>query len=111
MPDLPALYTPDDNTTGHGPWPPVGYQPPPEGASANVFINSKNVHRVGDKTLPHFSTPPDIHSDTISTGSPTVFVNGKPMAIIGKSVLTCQYGEAGIVASFGATSVTVDNGG
>ena len=110
MADVPALYTPLDNTTGHGPWPPVGYQPPPTGASADVFINSKNVHRVGDETLIHFSIPLDAHTDKISTGSPTIFVNGKPMAIIGKSLLTCQYGDAGIVAAFGANSVFVDNG-
>lgn len=110
MSDIPALYTPEDNTTGHGPWPPVGYQPAPTGASADVFINSKSVHRVGDETLIHMSQPQDAHTDKISTGSPTVFVNGKPMAIVGKSLLTCKYGEAGTVASFGANSVFVDNG-
>lgn len=105
--NIPALYTPKDMTSGHGPWPPVGYVPPPNGASPNVFINTKNVHRVGDKTLPHFHLPPDIHSDNISTGSKTVFVNNKPMATIG-SLLTCKYGPAGIVAAFGATSVYLD---
>ena len=102
--DIPALYTPEDMTSGHGPWPPTGYLPPPVGASLNVFINQRNVHKVGDTTLPHFNMIQDIHSDTISTGSATVFVNGTPMAIIG-SELTCIYGPAGIVAAFGATSV------
>jgi uncharacterized Zn-binding protein involved in type VI secretion len=105
--DIPALYTPEDMTSGHGPWPPVGYSPPPDGASANVFINKKNVHRVGDKTLLHVHLPQDIHSDTISTGSKTVYVNKKPMAIIG-SLLTSQYGPAGQVAAFGAATVFVD---
>ena len=105
--NIPALYTPADMTSGHGPWPPVGYTPPPGGASANVFINTKNVHRVGDKTLPHVHLPPDVHFDTISTGSKSVYVNKQPMAIIG-SLLTCQYGPAGQVAAFGANSVFVD---
>jgi len=108
---VPALYSPADMTTGHGPWPPVGYQAPPTGASEGVFIEGKNVHRVGDSTLPHFSmlpTPPDLHSDTISTGSPTVFVDKKPMAYIG-SELTSPVGPAGQVAAFGATTVLIDS--
>lgn len=108
--NIPSLYTSFDMTSGHGPWPPVGYAPPPAGASANVYINSRQVHRVGDKTLPHFHLPPDVHTDTISTGSKSVFVNKKPMAVIG-SLLTSKYGPAGIVAGFGATSVFVDSRG
>lgn len=102
--ELPALYTPQDMTSGHGPWPPIGYAPPPAGASTNVFINGQLVHRVGDTTIPHFSLPIDVHTDVISTGSTNVYVNNKPMAKIG-SLLTCIYGPAGIVAAFGATSV------
>lgn len=108
---IPALYDPSDMTTGHGPWPPVGYQAPPTGASEDVYINKKLVHRVGDTTLPHFSSlpvPPDLHSDTISTGSPTVFVNKKPMAVLG-SELTSPVGPAGKVAAIGATTVEVDS--
>jgi uncharacterized Zn-binding protein involved in type VI secretion len=108
--DIPALYTPSDMTSGHGPWPPVGYGPPPQGASNNVFINKKNVHHVGNQTLPHFHLPPDVHTDKISTGSKTVFVNKTPMAVIG-SLLTSRYGPAGQVAAFGATSVFVDTKG
>ena len=107
----PALYAPFDMTTGHGPWSPVGYLPPPAGASANVIINGRNVHKVGDTTLPHFAAlpiPPDLHSDTISTGSPTVMVNGTPMAVIG-SLLGSPVGPAGIVAAFGALTVVVDS--
>jgi len=111
--DIPSLYTPQDMTSGHGPWPPVGYPPPPKGASGDVFINGKSVHRVGDQTLPHFYIqllvpPPDIHVDNISTGSKSVYVNKQPMAIIG-SQLTCQYGPAGQVAAFGANSVFLDS--
>lgn len=110
----PALSTPVDMTTGHGPWNPVGYLPPPQGYSADVFIEGKPVHKVGDTTLPHFAilpAPPpagDLHSDTISTGSPTVFVNGTPMAVIG-SELTCVFGPAGKVAAEGAVTVKVDS--
>ena len=105
--NTPALYTPFDMTTGHGPWPPVGYT----GASPNVQINGRFVHKVGDTTLPHFASipvPPDLHSDTISTGSPTVMVNGTPMAVIG-SLLTSPVGPAGAVAAFGASTVVVDS--
>ena len=110
----PALAVPTDVTTGHGPWNPVGYLAPPLGYSADVFIEGKPVHRVGDTTLPHFailpSPPPggDLHSDTISTGSPTVFVNGTPMATIG-SLLTSPFGPAGKVAAEAAVSVKVDS--
>lgn len=111
MSDIPALYVPSDMTSGHGPWPPVGYAQPPAGASPDVFINNKNVHRVGDTTLPHFyflPTPPDLHVDTISTGSSSVFVNNRPMAIIG-SELTSPVGPAGQVAAYGAQGVIVDS--
>ena len=97
-----------DMTTGHGTLPPVGYT----GASPNVQINGRFVHKVGDTTLPHFASrpvPPDLHSDTISTGSPTVMVNGTPMAVIG-SLLTSPVGPAGAVAAFGAFTVVVDSG-
>jgi len=107
----PALSMVLDMTTGHGPWPPVGFLPPPVGASANVIINGRNVHKVGDTTLPHFAllpTPPDLHFDTISTGSPTVVVNGTPMAVIG-SLLGSPVGPAGIVTGFGALTVVVDS--
>jgi len=118
----PALSNILDVTTGHGPWCPVGFLPPtptppgaktpvPSGASVNVIINGRNVHRVGDVTLPHFAilpSPPDLHSDTISTGSPTVMVNGTPMAVVG-SVLGSPVGPAGIITGFGAFTVVVDS--
>lgn len=109
----PALTMYLDMTTGHGPWPPVGFLPPPAGASANVIINGRSVHKVGDTTLPHFAllpSPPDLHSDTISTGSPTVMVNGTPMAVIG-SLLGSPVGPAGSITGFGALTVVVDSRG
>ena len=120
----PALSSPLDMTTGHGAWSPVGYIPivptppgadevTPTGASPNVIINGRNVHNVGNVTLPHFGflpVPPDLHSDSISTGSPTVMVNGTPMAVIG-SVLGSPVGPAGMVAGQGALTVVVDSKG
>jgi uncharacterized Zn-binding protein involved in type VI secretion len=103
---FPALYTAADVTSGHGMWPPVGYAPPPVGASANVMINGAFVHHVGDTTLPHYSflpVPPDLHSDVISTGEPSVLVNGTPIAIQGLSFLA----PAGLVAGLAAVDVVV----
>lgn len=100
----PALYSPADLTSGHGPWPPTGYQPPPVGASPNVMINGLFVHRVGDQTLPHYSVlpvPPDLHPDVISTGYPKVLVNGTPIAITGMSILT----PAGVVNGLSSVNV------
>lgn len=102
----PALYTPADVTSGHGPWPPVGYTPPPTGASEDVMMNGAFVHRVGDTTLPHYAylpIPPDLHSDVIVTGEPSVLVNGRPIAIQGLSFLA----PSGIVAGFAAVDVIV----
>lgn len=102
----PALYTPADQTTGHGPWLPVGFLPPPAGASANVFINSLPAHKVGDITLPHLVLPPDIHPDVIDTGHPTVFVNRTPIAIAGASILA----PGGVVTGLAAINVLVGIG-
>ena len=104
----PALYQAGDNTTGHGPYPPVGYLVG-AGQSPNVYIDGKLVHKVGDKTFPHYANlvPPDIHTDTIATGIPTVLVNGAPIAIAGQSLLACPFGPAGVVGGVAASTVTV----
>lgn len=98
---FPALYAPEDVTSGHGCWPPVGYAPPPVGASPNVLINGLPVHRVGDVTLPHLCTGPDLHPDVISTGYPKVLVNGTPIAINGMSVLA----PSGVVNGLASVNV------
>jgi uncharacterized Zn-binding protein involved in type VI secretion len=122
---IPALYHPLDLTTGHGPWCPVGFipiaptpadakVPVPTGASANVIINGRNVHKVGDVTLPHFALlpiPGDLHSDTIGTGSPTVFVNGTPMAVVGSVVASPVGAYGGVITGYGALTVQVDSKG
>ena len=104
----PALYQGGDNTSGHGPYAPVGYLPV-AGHSVNVFIDGKPVHKVGDITFPHFANlvPPDIHSDQIATGIPTVLVNGAPIAIAGQSLLACPFGPAGTVAGVSGGTVTI----
>jgi len=103
---FPALYAPSDVTTGHGPYPPVGYLPPPVGASPNVMINGLLAHRVGDVTIPHACIGPDIHSDVIATGDPTVLVNGTPIAIVGLSYLA----PSGVVAGLSSIDVIVKCG-
>ena len=103
---FPALYSPADITPGHGCWFPVGYVPPPVGASANVIMNSLPVHRVGDLTIPHFCTKEDIHPDVIATGYLPVLVNRRPVAIAGVSILA----PAGIVQGFQAVTVICGTG-
>ena len=121
--NTPALSSPLDLTTGHGPWPPVGFipivptppgakTPTPTGASANVIINGRNVHMVGNVTLPHFALlpiPGDLHSDTIGTGSPTVFVNGTPMAVVGSLISSPVGAYGGVLTGQGALTVVVDS--
>lgn len=57
---------------------------PPSVAAAwspNVFANSKNVVRQGDAFTVHSIPPP--HGRNVSSGSSTVYVNGKQAARIG----------------------------
>jgi uncharacterized Zn-binding protein involved in type VI secretion len=103
---FPALYAPSDVTTGHGCYPPTGYLPPPIGASPNVIINGLNAHRVGDTTIPHTCIGVDIHSDVIATGDPTVLVNGRPIAILGLSILA----PSGVVSGYSSVNVMVKCG-
>jgi uncharacterized Zn-binding protein involved in type VI secretion len=55
------------------------------GASADVLANGIGVHRVGDPWSSHCCGP-SCHAATQSTGSPTVFVNSRPMARVGDGV-------------------------
>ncbi len=74
-------------TTGHGP-----YKPRPSiSGSGNVKVNGIGVVREGDNWAPHGPPPPDIHvgiTHQTTSGSGTVFANGKPLARIGDSVET-----------------------
>lgn len=64
-----------------------GFPPTPiiEG-SQDIIIDSKPAARVGDALEPHAkpSSPP--HDRVITTGSTTVFFNGKPAALTGSRV-------------------------
>jgi uncharacterized Zn-binding protein involved in type VI secretion len=70
-----------DVCTGHGCFP----SRPNIGASANVFANQRGAHRIGDPWASH-SCEEEAHGSTQATGSPTVYVNGKPWARCGDSV-------------------------
>lgn len=88
---FPALYAGADLTTGHDVFPPVGFVPPPIGASSNVIINGRFAHHAGNKTIIHFAPNPLFpppHQDVIRTGFPTVLVNGGMVASLSLSVLT-----------------------
>ena len=74
--------------TPHGIYPPPVPEPAPKGHSATVFVNGRPVHRVGDKFVLHRALgflPGTEHSDTLITGQPTVFADGKMIAFQGSS--------------------------
>ena len=57
-----------------------------EGASENVFINKIGAHLQGDLNTAHTYPEGDkcpSHQTAITTGSTTVFVNGKGLARVG----------------------------
>lgn len=54
--------------------------------SQDIIIDNKPAARVGDKLAPHTKPGSSPHDRTISTGSSTVFFNGKPAAITGSEV-------------------------
>ena len=58
--------------------------------SPNVFVNSRAVSRQGDKNTPHLlpGNPCPGHSTTISSGSSTVFINGKQCGRVGDPTCT-----------------------
>lgn len=64
-----------------------GFPPTPiiEG-SPDIIIDNKPAARVGDKLAPHAKPGSPPHDRVISTGSTTVFFNGKPAAITGSEV-------------------------
>lgn len=54
--------------------------------SQDIIIDNKSAARVGDKLAPHAKPGSPPHDRTITTGSSTVFFNGKPAAITGSAV-------------------------
>lgn len=59
--------------------------------SPDVFVNSIGISRQGDNNNPHLlpGSPCPIHQAPITTGSPTVFVNGKGCGRVGDAVTAC----------------------
>ena len=53
-----------------------------KGLSENVIVNGIGIHRQDDLNTPHTFSPPDCpsHQTKITTGSTTVFANGKGVA-------------------------------
>lgn len=64
-----------------------GFPPTPiiEG-SQDIIIDNKPAARVGDALAPHAKPGSPPHNRAITTGSTTVFFNGKPAAITGSEV-------------------------
>ncbi len=80
---MPGVVRLNDKCSGHGCWPPR----PNNQASADVLVNGKGWHRVGDHWMAH-TCPliPETHDSVAATGSGTVFVNGKSACRIGDAV-------------------------
>lgn len=70
-----------DKTTGHGCHPPQTIL----SGSGNVFLNGLAVARQTDPVSTH-TCGNNTHDGVISQGSPTIFVNGLPVALIGSAV-------------------------
>ena len=59
--------------------------------SPNVTVNGTGISRQGDVNTPHLLPPPPCptHAAPITTGSTTVFVNGKGCGRIGDAITAC----------------------
>jgi len=89
---MPAAVRLTDRCTGHGCWPPRANA----GASGAVFANSLGAHRVGDPWQPHTCPAiPETHASTQASGSPTVFVEGRPWARVGDAIACGSHNATG----------------
>ena len=74
--------------------------------SADVFIEGKGAHRQEDSNSSHPAVPEASgctpHITQLASGSPDIFVNGKPLARVGDS-----YG-CGIELTSGASNVSAN---
>lgn len=82
-----------DKCTGHGGYPP---RPNIEGSN-DVYVNGIPAHREGDKWGTHCMS--SCHDGVLQTGSPSVYVNGKPLARIADPV------DCGSVSAEGSDNV------
>jgi len=71
-----------DLCSGHGCYPPR----PNVQASADVIVNGGGWHRLGDGWASHGCSKCPPHGGSAASGSPTVFVNGRPACRIGDAV-------------------------
>jgi uncharacterized Zn-binding protein involved in type VI secretion len=78
---MPAITRLGDSCTGHGCYPPR----PSTGASPNVYVNGIAVHRQSDSWASHCCGDP-CHGGSLSSGSGSVYVNGKQCGRIGDPV-------------------------
>ena len=70
--------------------------------SSNVFVNTIGISRQGDVNHPH-EVPPapcPLHQKPITTGSTTVFINGKGCGRIGDGITDCTSVASGSVNTF-----------
>jgi uncharacterized Zn-binding protein involved in type VI secretion len=71
----------NDVCSGHDNFP----SRPNDSGSANVFIDSKPAHRVGDHWMTHTDGDTE-HDGILVSGSPNVFVNGRALGRVGDAV-------------------------
>jgi uncharacterized Zn-binding protein involved in type VI secretion len=88
----------NDQSTGHGCWPPHQIMT----GSPDVTINSLPAARVTDTLKPHTCPAiPETHSGSIAVGSTVVTVNSLPLAFVG-----CPIDCGGVIAT-GSPDVTI----
>ena len=70
--------------------------------SPNVIVNGTGISRQGDNNHPHLLAAPicPIHQAPITTGSTTVFINGKGCGRIGDDVSGCTVVATGSANTF-----------
>ena len=80
---MPAIARLNDTCTGHGCWPARTNTE----ASADVFVNGRGAHRVGDAWGAHTCKDiPETHAGFQSAGASSVYVNGRRLARVGDAV-------------------------
>ena len=69
-----------------------------QGGSSDVFANGIGISRQNDANTPHLrpgGSPCSMHSAGITTGSTTVFVNGRGCGRVGDAIKSCTSVAAG----------------
>lgn len=79
---MPAACRKSDTASGHGCFPDSAAI----GGSSNVGINGIAALRQSDAVAPHGCGKCTPHGRAVSGGSPTVFVNGRPLARLGDEI-------------------------